>query len=186
MQPEVQPPQQSANWQYIPQQNAVSGATNQVPSENLSISWTASEFVSYEKGFGWYLSVTFALLVIGLITFIITSKDIVSTASIIIIGIIFVIFARRKPRVLTYQIDNSGIRIGEKLYQFNSVRSFAVVDEGSIRSVYLMPIQRFMPAISMYFEPKGEQQIINVLGSFLPQEQRQQELIDRIMHKIRF
>jgi hypothetical protein len=47
-------------------------------------------------------------------------------------------------------------------------------------------MQRFMPAISMYFEPQEEAKIVDALSSYIPREDRKQDAIDRMMHRIRF
>jgi hypothetical protein len=114
------------------------------------------------------------------------SQDYISSGSIIIIGILFLAYASRKPRVLTYSVDTDGVHIGEKLYPYSSIKSFAVIDEGSLRSISLIPMQRFMPAISMYFEPQEEAKIVEALSGYVPREERKQDAIDRMMHRIRF
>jgi hypothetical protein len=99
---------------------------------------------------------------------------------------LFIGFASRKPRVLTYEVSSQGIKIGEKLYQYNSLKSFAVIEEGSINSIDILPLQRFMPGISMYYEPQDEPAIVEALGTYLPREERKQPAIDKLMHRIRF
>lgn len=193
MQPEGQQSPPSTSWQFVPEaapavtQTPVNGQQpSQVASSDIQVSWTASEFIAYQKNAGWYVLAFLAIIVLAAITYFITRGDIVSTGSVIIIGILFVVLASRKPRVLTYQISSSGVKIGEKLYPFSQVKSFALIDEGTFQSISLMPLKRFMPSISMYFEPQDEQKILLALGAYLPQEQRKQEFVDRLMHKIRF
>jgi len=179
MQPEQQPPSQ---WQFAPgeQQPAV---TSTQASDNVS--WSASEFIAYHKSAGWYLQVLLIVAALSAAAFFIT-RDLISTVSIVIIGIMFMVFAGRKPRVLNYAIDKAGIHVDQKLYAFATLRSFAVIDEGTLKSITLLPAKRFMPPISMYFEPQDENKIVETLGSFLPKEDRKQDAVDRFMHKIRF
>lgn len=153
--------------------------------QDTTISWSASEFIAYHKSFVWYLQIFVVLVVVAAVLFFLT-RDVISTVSVVLIGILFIVFAGRKPRVLNYGIDESGIHIGEKLYPFASLRSFAVVDEGQLHSITLLPLQRFMPAVSMYFEPQDEAKIVETLGAYLPKEDRKQDMVDRFMHKIRF
>lgn len=175
-------------WQFTPDQGQPASPQpppQMVQSSDDVISWSASEFVAYQKNGSWYMLILIIVLVLAGIIFLIT-KDLISAGTTIIIGVLFMAFASRKPRVLTYSISDDGIQIGDKLYQYASMRSFALIDEGSLSSISLLPMQRFMPAISMYYEPQDESKIVAALGSYLPQEQRKQELIDRLMHKIRF
>lgn len=197
MQPKLQTPnQQPTQWQFTQQQvspintNTQNNNNNQVAvnqqASNVHISWTASEFIAYYKGAGWYIVATIVLIIISTITYFLSSQDIISTVVIFIIGAIFIGFSLRKPRVLNYEVSNQGIRIGEKLYSYKTLKSFAVIEEETMRSIDLLPLQRFMPAISMYYEPNDETAIVDALSIYLPKEDRKQPLIDKLMHKIRF
>lgn len=200
----MQPEQQSQNqpptgWQFNSGQTTNSGGqqfntisdnngiAQQNPQEqpDSTVSWTASEFIAYQKGVGWYVVALMALLVIGGIIFLIT-KDYISAIMTSLLIFVFIVFASRKPRVLNYEISDQGIHIGNNLINFSTLKSFAVIDEGSIRSIDLLPLKRFMPSISMYFEPQDELKIVQALGSYLPKEERNQPFIDKLMHKIRF
>lgn len=200
----MQPEQHSQNqpptgWQFNSGQTTNSGGqqfntisdnngiAQQNPQEqpDSTVSWTASEFIAYQKGVGWYVVALMALLVIGGIIFLIT-KDYISAIMTSLLIFVFIVFASRKPRVLNYEISDQGIHIGNNLINFSTLKSFAVIDEGSIRSIDLLPLKRFMPSISMYFEPQDELNIVQALGSYLPKEERNQPFIDKLMHKIRF
>jgi hypothetical protein len=49
-----------------------------------------------------------------------------------------------------------------------------------------MPLQRFMPPISVYYEPKDEAEILGVIGAYLPNEELRNDYVERLMRKIRF
>lgn len=190
MPPETQAPnQQPAGWQFVPDQQPTSPinpqTSNQDISDDVYANWTASEFIVYQKNVGWYIMAFFVIIVLALITYFI-SKDWISAVVIVIFGFLFIGFAARKPRVLNYEISSQGIKIGDKLYLYGSLKSFAVIDEGTMRSIDILPLQRFVPVVSMYYDPNDEEAIIRALGTFLPQEERKQPAIDKLMHKIRF
>lgn len=186
--PTSQPP---INWQpVVSQSNKFSDSqTPTAESETTAgapiISWTASEFIAYQKTVGWFALAFLAMILVVTVVYFVT-KDTISTTTIVILGLIFLILALRKPRVLNYSIDDKGIRIGDRLYGFSMLKSFAIMDEGSIRSIDLMPTQRFLPAVTIYYDPTDESTIINTLSQRLPMEDRRQPLIDRLMHRIRF
>lgn len=195
MQPESLPPSQPQNqWQFVPEQNQPQVTTNNNPepapqltssASEAHISWTASEFIAYQKSAGWYISIFIGLIGLMAVIYLLT-RDLISSGATLIIGLLFIVYASRKPRVLNYAISDDGIQIGEKLYAFATLRSFAVIDEGTMHSIDLLPLQRFMPAVSMYFDPQDEEVIVQTLGSFLPKEERKQPMIDKLMHRIRF
>lgn len=181
--------QDQPQWQYVSGQtqsfDGQKSVQNKAPVLPNSIKWTASEFIAYQKGRGWYFLAALGLIVTGGIIFLVT-RDYVSTVVIIVLGILLVSVAARQPRTLTYEISSQGIKIGDRLYGFSTLRSFAIIDEGSIHSIDLLPLQRFMPVISMYYAPQDEQAIVRALGGYLPMENRNQPLIDKLMHRLRF
>ena len=160
-------------------------STQQKQSTASTIKWSASEFIEHQKNADWYLLLIIASAVLAAAVYLFT-KDIISVVMIVVVAIVFGIFAARKPRVLNYQIDETGIHIEAKFYPYANFKSFAVVSEDTINSIWLMPLKRFMPILTIYFAPDDEQKIISVLGNFLPVETHQPDPIDRLMHRLRF
>lgn len=186
MQPETQqsPQVPQAGWQFHneggqqPQQTAP-------PADEAGVIWTASEYISHGKTNMWYVRLGLITAVATALAFFIT-RDIVVAITLVVVGVIFGVVAGRKPRVLNYAVDDHGIIISQNAYPYGLFKSFSVIQEGSLRSIYLMPIKRFNPPLSLYYPPEEEQQIVGIIGNHLPQEAREQDAIDRLMHKIRF
>lgn len=157
------------------------GKTGQ-PSE---VVWTASEYIAHHKNTGWFFGLFAAILAIAGLAYIFT-RDLISTATIIIAGLLFGILANKKPRQLKYKLDSQAVTIGQKAYPYNSFKSFAVLQEGAIGCVNLLPLKRFMPEISIYFPQEEGDKILDVLSSHLPHDQKEEHQFDRLMKKIRF
>ncbi len=96
------------------------------------------------------------------------------------------VLAGRKPRTHEYQVDSQGVQIGTKKYPYANFKTYSVIEEGPISSITLMPLKRFMPTMSLYYDPQDEERITAVLGSYLPFVEGQKDAIDRLMHRIRF
>jgi len=187
MQPESdqQTPTQPG-WQYSPEQET-HGPSADLPAAKPvgEVSWTASEFIAHHKNTGWYLRLAGAGFLAVIVVFVIT-RDFIS-AFLVALAIIFLgSLAGRKPRSLQYQVDGAGIHIGQRSYPYHDFKSFSVIDEGGISSIDLMPLKRFMPSLSVYYEPQDEERIIAVLTTQLPFEEGKKDAFDRFMHRIRF
>lgn len=149
------------------------------------VTWTASEYVHHDKGAGWFVLFSLVLLVlVGLIYFL--SKDILATVLVGVAGLTFGIFAGRPPRVLTYVIDNGGITIGERRHPFSELKSFTFIEENGLPSLMILPLKRFMPPVTVFFDPKDEDKIIDALALRLPHEDKEPDIVDRLMSRIRF
>lgn len=150
------------------------------------VTWTASEYIAHQKSPAWFVIFGVGVVVLAVAIYFITGGDLVSAVSVLLFSVIFGIYAGRPPREQRYVLDQSGIHIGEKTYSFSNLRSFAILDEGVFSSIEFMPLRRFMPMISIYFDPKDEDKIIAFLSEYLPIEYRRRDIIDRLMRKIKF
>jgi hypothetical protein len=182
------PSQPEGTWEFKPDDAQAGGAqtnTAQPQDGADTITWTASEFIAHDKGMGWFATLGVAAAVLMLVTYLVTN-DFVSAGIVLFMIICFGVFAVRKPRTLPYRLDHDGLHIDSKTYHYDQFKSFSLIQEDGIRSIQMMPLRRFMPPISVYMDPADEDKIIDVLVNYLPMEQRQQDMIDRLMRRLRF
>lgn len=173
-------------WQFQPDEGtSVPAAPQAAAASSTEVSWTASEYIAHQKNTGWYVLLGLGAVAAAVVVFLLT-RDKISSGMVVVVAVMFGIFAARQPRVLAYQVTQGGVKIGEKFFQYGDFKSFSVLDEGHISSILLMPLKRFMPGVSMYYPPEQEEKIVNVLVNYLPHEERQPDFIDRLMRKVRF
>ena len=182
---------ENGSWQFSPETGSRADAVNPtataIPPQGPegSISWTASEFVAHHKSPGWYLGLTAAAIAGALLVWFVI-HDKISAGVVLVAALFFGIFAARKPRQLQYRLDNNGLSIGEKKFPYRTFRSFALVPEGAFNSIEFLPLKRFSPLTTIYYDPADEAKIVALLADRLPLEHRQKSLIDRFMWRIRF
>ena len=152
---------------------------------DTEISWMASEFIHHDKSASWYLGLFAVAAAAGAGIFFLT-HDIVSVAVILFAAFFLAYFGAHKPRQLEYKIDGQGITVGGKFYAFNDFRSFSLVPEGAFNSIVFMPLKRFAVPLSIYYDPRAETQIIDVLKNRLPFEPGRLDVSEKLMRKIRF
>jgi hypothetical protein len=182
--PEVSAPQ----WQYQSGQletpsSPESGASSE--SDGPSIRWTASEFVSHEKSGMWYAQLAMVAIILSVIIFFVT-KEVFSIIVVIVLAVALAVFGALKPRTLDYAIEPDGITVGDKHFTFETFRSFAIIEDGPVPNVQLLPQKRFMVPITIYFAPPDGDKIIEILGDFLPFEHKERDMVDKISSRIRF
>ena len=149
------------------------------------LEWEAPEFVAHEKNIGWY-----GMLALGTAVFIgimyLLTKDEISAGTLLIMAVLFGIFAARKPRTLPFRLDQTGLSVGSRHYPYQSFRSFSVIREGEHDTISFMPMKRLMPLVTIYCPPSVKQDLVLALNYHLPFETRELALVDRLMNKIRF
>jgi hypothetical protein len=150
-----------------------------------AVSWTASEFIAHEKAANWYILLFGGAIIVAGLTWLIL-KDIIAAAVILIAAIMLAAYSKRQPRELAYSVDDSGITIGQKHYPYTLFRSFSIIDEGAFSSIELMPLKRFSPAITVYFDPANEDAIAEALAPHVPFVPRKPDPVDQLIRRIRF
>jgi hypothetical protein len=151
-----------------------------------SISWTASEYIAHQKSTGWFMALGLVTILFAVLVYFVTSRDILSVIVIVLAAIVFGIYAGKRPKEQQYAVSPAGISIGPKTYSFDQLRTFAIVDEGAFSSIMFLPMKRFMPPLSIYYDPKDEENIVNVLSNYLPMDAQKRDIVDNLMRKIRF
>jgi hypothetical protein len=185
---------ENSPWEYKPKddnpaesdysETASADAPAPKPKSASNISWQAAEFIEHPHNPSWYGSLVLITAALTALVYFVT-KDYVATGTIPIVGIIVGVFAGHKPGIASYEISSSGLSINGKNYAYNLFKSFSVLREGSLSSVNLFPLKRFMPPVSAYFDPKDEPKIMDALGNYLPYEERQMDAIERLSRRLR-
>jgi hypothetical protein len=154
-------------------------------TEIEDISWTASEYISHEKNIMWHIYLfTIAILLVVIVYLV--SKDVLAAIVIIISALAVSVYATKKPTEKTYSLSSTGLRIGNSSFEYSLFRSFSIVEEGAVDSIWLKPLKRTSPITVIYFSKDYEEKIEKILSSFLPYEVRELDLIDRVTKRIRF
>ncbi len=148
------------------------------------ISWTAKEFIHREKSGLWFGLFGIAIVLLGLLSFFVMHSW-TFIVLLVVIAVVVVVFSRRPPHDLKYDLDGEGLRIDDKLYQYNSFKAFGVVNDDGNYSIVLIPTQRLQPSMTVYFPEDRGEEIVDVLGSILPMKDIKLDPIDKMVRMLR-
>lgn len=169
----------------VPAAEPMTTETEEPAAAENTISWTASEFVAHDKTAGWYALLLFGAALFSAIVYLVT-KDVVSSGVVLAAAVILAVFAAHKPQEQQFMLDEQGITIGQKRYDYDDYKSFAVASEGAFSSLVFMPLKRFAIPLTIYYAPEDEERIINLLSERLPLEEHRLDAIDNLMRRMRF
>lgn len=176
----------------IDDESVISNQNNQNESESKElidgdnpVHWSAVEYIFRDKNKIWFLG--FALVVFGFIALdIFLIKSYTFSFLVIVMAVSVVIYSHRPPREINYTLSGrQGLYVGEKLYHFEEFKSFGLLNEEGYNSIVLIPVKRFMPSVSVYFPQEAGEEIVDILGTRLPMEKVEFDIVDEIVRKLR-
>lgn len=157
--------------------------TKTVPSVS-EVSWEASEYIQHDKDISWFIILSaIAFVLFGVALFF---KQWTFAALVIAMTAAIIVYARRPPRTLHYKLGLHNFSIEGKPYSYSDFRAFGLSQEGPLHMVTLLPLKRFSPPVSMYFEEQDGEQIVDILAVHMPMEKLKPDFFDDLVRKLRF
>lgn len=154
------------------------------------IEWEAPEYIHHDKSNAWFVGFGFIVVAAVAAIYLLTNEwgldDWLLVVLVLIMATAVVVYANRRPGILQYSLDREGLQVGEFFYPLQTFRSFSFIEEANSIGVELMPLGRFRPPLSIYFSEQIGEEILNLLSDFLPHEERQIDIVDRLVKKLRF
>ena len=155
--------------------------------ENLS--WTALEYEEKEKSTDWFWALG-VIVVTSSITAIIYSNYFFAIL-LIIGGLMLGIFAKKKPAMISYELNNKGLVIGNRLYPYENIKAFYVqnhnLEKGHKPTLFLKSERIFMPILSIPIENEWVEGIQNImLEKNIKEEEMREHISEKIMESLGF
>ncbi|MBP6913869.1 MAG: hypothetical protein KBC44_00305 [Candidatus Pacebacteria bacterium] len=114
--------------------------------ESNKIEWSALEYEDKERGSDWFWALG-VIVIAGSIASIIY-KNYFFAGLLILGGILLGFYAKKKPDTIYYELGEKGLRIQNRLYPYDSIKSFFINTDG--HPMLLIRSERFfMPIIAI-------------------------------------
>ena len=149
------------------------------------ISWAISESTFQEKSFFWYAALVGGTVIFTALVYLLT-KDKITALVIIISAVVLAFYASRRSHEVEYRMDDVGLTVGGRHFDYDSFKSFSVSEEANATLIVLLPLKRFMPALSVYCKQEDQAKILAKLADHMPIENHHEDIVDRFMRKIRY
>ncbi|TAK89077.1 hypothetical protein EPO04_03175 [Patescibacteria group bacterium] len=154
------------------------------PNLPQSYTWEASEYIYHQKPAFWYLGLWLATAIIAAVLGFF--QQWLSIAVVVVMALAVMIYSRKQPRTLSYQLDASGVNIHGNITAYSSFHSYSVMQDTGWYSVDLEPIKRFVPRLTLICENDDIQTIDQILSQHLPRVDRDPDWIESLTRYLRF
>ena len=147
--------------------------------------WRAPEFDKIEKNKSWFIIPGIIAIALGIIALLI---DNILLLVLVLLGFFnFYIYAKKEPKIIKFKICEKGVEIDEKLYDFDSLRSFWIFyNPPTEKEISLRSKKTFFPYLKIQLGEQNPNEIRKYLLKFLPEKRHKESLIDIWMGRIGF
>ncbi|MBI5420828.1 MAG: hypothetical protein HZA35_00750 [Parcubacteria group bacterium] len=155
------------------------------PSATLMAGWPAQAFLEYEHPPRWYWGIGGGATLFAL--FALFTKDYLFFIF-ILIALFYIFTSIRKPATpFILEIYDHGIKAIEKWHPFSDYKDFSVIDLGNeCIELTVHPKKKFQLPIDLYLLTEHAPEIKEVLGTFIPEIERQESFVHLLGRVLRF
>ena len=149
------------------------------------LEWSALEYEEKERGNDWFWALGVIVVASSVASFI--YGNYFFGLFLIIGGILLGFFAIKKPDLVFYELNGQGLKIRNRLFPYENIKSFWVKSEGEKPTLFIKSERLFMPIISMPIVPGHAEEIKNfMLLNNVPEEEMKEHVSEKIMDSLGF
>ena len=159
--------------------------TDYSENEDIAIDWEMDEYLEYRRGPFWYVVLLSGAAVFAIISYI-AIGEIIAPLSILAMAVLVLVYSLKKPGRKKYSLTALGLRVGSRLYDYGSFKTFSLVKEQGVAALYLATNQRFLPPLTIYLPLDKDKRIVKRLSQYIAYTPRNIQWSDRLMTYLRF
>jgi hypothetical protein len=159
-----------------------------VSSQKLN--WSALEYEEKERSVDWFWAL--GIIIVTSSVAAIIFNDYFFAALLIIAGLLLGFFAIKKPDMIYYELNDKGLKVGNRIYPYENIKSFWVQtsqpEQANIKTLLFIKSERiFMPIITIPIEDQLAEDIHSVMISKnVVEEEMREHPSEKVMEMLGF
>lgn len=148
------------------------------------LEWSALEYEERERSNDWFWA-------LGIIVATSSAASLIYgnyffAVLLILSGLLLGFFANKKPDMVSYELNEKGLKIRTRLYPYENIKSFWVQVETK-PILFIKSERAFMPIISIPIEDVMAREIHSImLSADIPEEEMREHVSEKIMESLGF
>ncbi len=153
-------------------------------NESRKLTWVAPEYEQKEQSTDWFWALGI-VVVAGSVASIIFENYFFALL-LVIGGSLMVVFAKKKPDIVSYELNEKGLMIRSRLYPYETIKAFWVRKEGK-PTLFFHSKRIFLPEISIPIEEDMAEEIrTTFLSHGILEEEMKEHATEKIMDLVGF
>jgi hypothetical protein len=167
---------------------------NEMVSDKLS--WSALEYEEKERSQDWFWALGIIIVTSSIASII--YGNYFFAALLVLSGVLLGFFAIKKPEIISYELNKKGLKIKNRLYLYENIKSFwvqsgafpntSLPEQVVIKPILFIKTERiFMPILDIPIEEEMAEDIHSImLGQNIVEEEMKEHPSEKIMEALGF
>ena len=161
-----------------------------IENSDEKLIWSALEYEEKDRSPDWFWALGIIVVTSSIASIIF--ENYFFAVLLILSGVLLGFFAIKKPDIVTYELNQKGLTIRDRLYPYENIKSFWIqVDfqgEAGLKPIFFIHSERaFMPIISMPIDETIAQDIHSIMTSKnIPEVEMKEHASEKIMEALGF
>ena len=157
---------------------------NMKKNEDKRLSWSALEYEEKERSRDWFWALGI-IVTTGSVASVIFGNYFFA-ALLILSGILLGFFANKKPDTIVYELNDKGLKVENRLYPYENIKSFWVQTENK-PTLFIKSERAFMPILLIPIDEYMAEDIHFVmLSQNVVEEEMKEHMSEKIMEALGF
>jgi hypothetical protein len=152
--------------------------------EDKEITWQAPDFIKQEKSTDWYWIVGVITVTLSVTGFVF--GNVLFGILVIIASVALTLQSSREPEIREFTVNQRGVKIDNILYPYSTLKSFWVENNPHEQKILLQSERALMPYIVIPIENIDPENIRDYMIKFVPEEEHQEPLMQKVMEYLGF
>ena len=150
-----------------------------------SVIWEAPEHHHIEKSSDWYWAL--GILTIAAAVTALFLGNLLFGMLILIGGGVLSVAAAREPQDIMYAVTARGVRVGNELFPYSTLESFYIDEDNPLGPQLLIKSKRkFMPLIVIPLPDDAVDEVDDLIGERLPEEELEEPFLNKLLEFLGF
>ncbi|MDO8512688.1 MAG: hypothetical protein Q7S57_05410 [bacterium] len=144
-------------------------AGGQLSHGQIYLEWEAPEYVVYKKTTVWYIGFGILLALLLFVAFVMQSF--LTGIIFFLSGVLIFFHSERPPKIVSYDLRTTGIRIDSRIYLYRELSAFNIVEHGASIYLLLKSKRLLMPLIHIPLaDDINHEEVLDAISNHLPQD----------------
>lgn len=144
------------------------------------LEWKGLEYESKKRSVNWFWSVSAVALAAAALAIAFGNTLL---GILIIVGTIALLLQTvKKSRTMLFKVDTQGVHIGKTLYPYQNLESFGMTE----KQLFVRSKRKIMPYLVIPLPKEYDQELYDILIGYLPEEDIEEPVAEKIMEELGF